>query len=178
MLRGALLAAGMVLATGCASTVIHQTMDANRLAPSPAGRAARATALRCPHRLDGVEDARDGGSQSGGLGRKAFEFANAADVVRARFVAAGFETSGDAPPLRIRIRQLYLGQNTTTKVPVAVYEVVPANGGSFIVRAQPASMNWAGSIDEAYGAYSAAMVDAQRQVIDRLNLSCNTSAVR
>lgn len=165
--------AGLLLPlAGCATTVIHERVDAQRLAAAPAA-AMRGPALRCAYRLDGVADAREA-SQSGGLGRKAFEFPDAAEVVRRQLTEAGFAgvDAGGIPGVQVKIRQLYLTQNTITKVPVAVYEVTVSTGERFVVRAQPASMNWAGSIDEAYAAYRTAMHDANRQTVERLNAAC------
>jgi hypothetical protein len=59
-----------------------------------------------------------------------------------------------------------------TKVPVAVYEVRLDGGATFTVRSQKASMNWNGTENEAYAAYSTALADATAQVVSRLNAAC------
>jgi hypothetical protein len=45
-------------------------------------------------------------------------------------------------------------------------------GATFTVRSQRASMNWNGTENEAYEAYSAALADATAQVVARLNAGC------
>jgi hypothetical protein len=72
----------------------------------------------------------------------------------------------------VGILQFYLSQNTITKIPVAVYEVRVDGGATFTVRSQRASMNWNGTENEAYEAYSAALADATAQVVARLNAGC------
>ena len=44
-----------------------------------------------------------------------------------------------------------------------------------LLRAQPTSGNWAGTQNEAYRAYAAAMQEAMRQVVVQLNAGCGAS---
>jgi hypothetical protein len=69
--------------------------------------------------------------------------------------------------------QLYLAQNLTTKVPVAVYEVAINDGAAFVVRSQKASLNWNGTEDEAYAAYARVLADVNQQLVNQLNARCS-----
>lgn len=121
-----------------------------------------------------MEDARPAGDRAGGLGKHMFVFEDAADVVRRQLSSAGLRAAAPdgAPPVTVRILQLYLTQNTITKVPVVVFEVTPEGHPTFLVRAQTASMNWNGTENEAYGAYAQAIANASTQLVSRLNLQC------
>lgn len=154
--------------TGCTPVVHHVAMAPERLvAPST-------VQLSCPWRLAAVEDARAAGDRAGGLGKHMFVFEDAAGVVRKQLAAAGLRDAAPdgAPPVTVRILQLYLTQNTMTKVPVVVFEVAPDGRPTFLVRAQTMSMNWNGTENEAYGAYAQAIANASTQLVSRLNLQC------
>jgi hypothetical protein len=153
---------------GCTRTVDHVTMDASRLVASPPS-----VRLACAYRLDDVVDARPAGDRAGGLGSHMFVFDDAPGVVRRELAATGMATGGDAgTPVQVRLLQLYLTQNTITKVPVVVLEVAPSGQAPFLVRAQKASMNWNGTQNEAYRAYADALSDATAQVALQLNARC------
>ena len=129
--------------------------------------------LACSYRLGDLADARPTGSQAGGLSGNAFEFADAAAVVRRQLLAAGLQDTANAVPVvSVRIMQLYLAQNLQTKIPVAVYEVAVDGQPPFLLRSQKASMNWNGSQNEAYAAYSRVLADVNQQLIQRLNTDC------
>lgn len=166
-LRVCLAAAALTLA-GCSAKIVRVDMDATRLAP-----VANSVHLACSYRLGALADARPAGSQAGGLSGNAFAFADAATVVRQQLLAAGLQDTGDpAPVVAVRIMQLYLAQNLTTKVPVAVYEVAVDGRPPFLLRSQKASMNWNGSQNEAYAAYAQVLADVNQQLIQRLNSDC------
>lgn len=156
-------------ATGCMSMVTHDTVQVSQL------KAAAPGTLKCGYRLEEVVDAR-GATQAGGLSAHAFDFAEAADVARRQLQTAGFRSGDDknAVPVRVRIVQLYLTQNLSTKVPVAVYRVQMGDDAPVLLRAQQSSMNWNGTRNEAYDAYSAVLGDIHRQVIATLNHRCPT----
>jgi hypothetical protein len=161
-------AAAVLTLAGCSTKVVRVDMDAARLAPT-----ASTAHLACNYRLGKLADARPAGSQAGGLSGNAFEFADAADVVRRQLLAAGLQDSANpAPVVAVRIMQLYLTQNLQTKIPVAVYEVTVADRPPFLLRSQKASMNWNGSQNEAYAAYAQVLADVNRQLIQRLNTDC------
>ena len=163
------LAAAMLTLAGCSAKIVRVDMDAARLAPT----AASTVQLACSYRLGLLTDARPAGSQAGGLNGNAFEFADAAGVVRRQLLAAGLQDSdGPVPVVAVRIMQLYLAQNLLTKVPVAVYEVAVAGRPPFLLRSQKASMNWNGTQNEAYAAYALALADLNQQLIERLNTDC------
>ena len=81
---------------------------------------------------------------------------------------AGATTDG----VRVRIMRLYMAQHHVTKIPVAVYEVTPGTAAPFLIRSQPANMNWNGTENEAYAGYSRAIEGANQQLIERLNADC------
>lgn len=161
------IAATAVLAA-CTPKVIRVEMDTARVvAPST-------LKLACPYRLEQITDARPEGDQAGGLGLRAFHFADAVGVMRRQLGPAGFVD--DAPtPVRIRLVQLYLAQSHVTKIPVAVYQMTVGEEAPVVLRSQKASMNWNGTENEAYAAYALAIADVNRQMIQALNLRCSRS---
>lgn len=166
----ATLAIGLLC--GCSTKVVRVDMDSARLA-MPAAEQGRKP-LACAYWLKEVVDAREGRGESGGLGANAFNFKDADRVVREQLLGAGLgaEATDQAPGIGVRIVQLYLSQNLTTKIPVAVYQVKVGDEPAFVIRSQKASMNWNGSEDEAYAAYSRALVGVNQQLILRLNSLC------
>lgn len=168
-----------LLLAACHGKVVRVDMDATRLAtpPLPAKHTLR---LACPYRLQDVTDARTGDGESGGLGWHAFKFSDAAQTIRSQLLAAGLSDAandaGPAPTVDVRIVQLYLAQNLTTKIPVAVYKVGVGDAPEFVVRSQTASMNWNGSQDEAYAAYARVLVDVNHQLLRELNNRCNSGS--
>jgi len=175
MRRLACLTVALVLG-GCSMKVVRVDVDPARLPPPPA---ASKTAMRlaCPYRLAEVIDARPGG-ESGGLGVHAFRFGDVAGIVRAQLKVAGLSEASDpsaatGSKVDLRIMQLYLAQNLTTKVPVAVYEVAINDGAAFVVRSQKASLNWNGTEDEAYAAYARVLADVNQQLVNQLNARCS-----
>jgi hypothetical protein len=149
-------------------------MDPTRLASSTAANARENGRVDCPYRLHEVVDVRHGGKHAGGLGVHAFAFADASALVRRQLLEAGLVDGGaePLPVVSVRLAQLYLTQNLTTKVPVAVYQVSIDEGPLFVVRAQSASMNWGSSQDEAYEAYAIALSDVNRRLVEQLNARC------
>ena len=174
MIRGRSAFAGVAFAcavlAGCAAPKVHQVrMDGARVAPLPVS-----LRVACAYRLDGVEDARETDTAAGGLGTHAFTFPDAADVLRGQLREVGV-SEHEGTPVRVRILHLYLAQNTVTKVPVAVYQLRIGDDTPVLLRAQPTSGNWAGTQNEAYRAYAAAMQEAMRQVVVQLNAGCGAS---
>ena len=160
---------------GCSQHVDKIAMDPARLvATSPAGQ-GKPLKLACAYRLQEVVDARSSGDRAGGLGNHMFVFEDAAHVVGAQLAAAGLATAGDGKLVRVRIVQLYLAQSHVTKIPVAVYEVTVAGQPAFLVRSQQATMNWNGTRNEAYAAYSRVLADANQQLLRRLNAGCEAT---
>jgi hypothetical protein len=172
--RDAVVLGLLLLASGCATKVVRVDMDATRLAPASPREIPR---LACPHRLGDVVDARPGDGESGGLGRHAFKFSNAAETIRGQLLGAGMTDAamdtGTSPAVNIRLVQLYLTQNQITKIPVAVYQVSVDGAPEFVVRSQKATMNWNGSEDEAYAAYARVLADVNQQLVRQINARCN-----
>ncbi|GAB3359605.1 hypothetical protein [Lysobacter tyrosinilyticus] len=173
--RAAALLAPLLLAA-CHGKVVRVDMDAARLAAPPTS-ARNAVRLACPYQLQEVTDARTGGGESGGLGWHAFKFSDAAQAIRSQLLASGLSDAGndtgDAPAVNVRIAQLYLAQNLTTKIPVAVYKVDVGGAPEFVVRSQSASMNWNGTQNEAYAAFARVLADVNQQLVHELNDRCN-----
>ena len=161
------LACAVAGIAGCSVKVHQVRADAPQLMQEPAQ-----VQLACDYRLQDVVDARASADRAGGLGTHLFIFDDVPGVVRQQFARAGLDVKGSGPAVDIGILKFYLAQNTTTKIPVAVYEVRVADGVPFTVRSQQASMNWNGTENEAYAAYSSALADATAQVVSRLNASC------
>lgn len=162
--------AGGVLA-GCATEVHHVRLDPARLTQgAPIARVA------CPYRLTSVDDDRPAGDRAGGLAQHMFVLEDVAGIVRGQLLDAGLSESAGTP-VRLRVLQFYLAQNTVTKIPVAVYELRIGDGKPMVIRSQLASMNWWGSEREGYRAYAAALADSVRQVVARLDAACAAPAV-
>ena len=164
-----LLAVACTLAgvAGCSVKVHQVRADAPQLMQEPAH-----VQLACDYRLQKVVDTRGSTDRAGGLGAHMFIFDDVPGAVRQQFARAGLDAQGSGPAVDISILKFYLAQNTTTKIPVAVYEVRVADRVPFTVRSQQASMNWNGTENEAYAAYSSALADATAQVVSRLNATC------
>jgi hypothetical protein len=171
-LKPSLAAMLLALLAGCTSKIVRVDMDATRLAPPAVG--AEAIVLMCDYRLGDVVDARADGGEAGGLSANAFRFPDAADVVRKQLLDAGLSADAAAPgpAVVVHIVQLYLAQNLETKIPVAVYRVAIGDEPDFVLRAQKASLNWNGTMNEAYAAYARTMADVNRQLVARLNTRC------
>lgn len=174
-LRGGM--ATLLLATaGCAITMNHVDVDASRLDIASKKR------LECPHALVEVIDARPEGEASGGVGLNLYRFEDADAVVRRSLLEAGFTEAGtDADGVRVRIMRLYVAQHQAmvyggmqqvTNIPVAVYEVRVGRSEPFLIRSQPANINWNSTETEAYAGYSLAIEGANHQLIERLNMVC------
>jgi hypothetical protein len=165
--RFAAVACIVACMAGCSVKVHQVAVDAPRLVATTS-----AVRMTCAHRLQSVVDARGSTDRAGGLGAHLFLFDDVPGVVRKQFALAGLDAQGSGPGVDVGILQFYLSQNTITKIPVAVYEVRVDGGATFTVRSQRASMNWNGTENEAYEAYSAALADATAQVVARLNAGC------
>ncbi|UHQ22846.1 hypothetical protein LVB77_19705 [Lysobacter sp. 5GHs7-4] len=164
------------LALSACSTKVHKVVvREDRLQPTPTGK--KAPRLTCAHQLADVVDARPAGNRAGGLGAHQFLLDDAPALVRKQLLSLGM-TAADAPAdadarrVAVQIKQLYLSQNTITKVPVAVYSVQVDGAAPFVIRAQAASMNWNSSEDEAYRSLSDSMHDANLQLVNTLNKGC------
>jgi hypothetical protein len=166
-IRSAVFACAMAVLAACSVKVHEVKADAPRLMAVPPN-----VRIACDYRLRDVVDARASTQRAGGLGSHLFLFDDVPAIVRGQFAAAGLDAQGEGPAVDVGILQFYLAQNTMTKVPVAVYEVRLDGGATFTVRSQKASMNWNGTENEAYAAYSTALADATAQVVSRLNAAC------
>jgi hypothetical protein len=174
------LAVAAALAMGGCATKVHKVVvreDRISAAP-PAGK--KMPGLACAFQLAEVIDARPAGNRAGGLGAHQFLLDDAPGLLRAQLLKLGM-TAADAPAdagarrVVVQIKQLYLSQNTITKVPVAVYSVQVDGGAPFVIRAQAASMNWNSTEDEAYRSLSYAMGDANSQLVTALNKDCKAN---
>ena len=157
------------LLSACSSTVNKVDVDAGRLvAGKPIG------SLSCAYRLAELNDARPSGDRAGGLGVNMMLLSDPKQLIRNEFTKAGMLSPevAEGRAVTINVKQVYLSQNLTTKIPVVVYEVRVHGQEPFIVRGQPASMNWNGTENEAYGALAKAFQVANSQVVSGLNERC------
>lgn len=165
----------MLLASlaGCSTKVVRVDMDAARLAS--AGTPAHYL-VQCDYQLGKVVDERANGAEVGGLSGNAFQFADAAGVVRQQLLSAGLldDPSMHGPHVDVHIVQLYLTQNLESKVPVAVYRVTVGNEPAFVLRSQKSSLNWNGTQNEAYAAYRRVLDDVNLQLVAQLNQRCRS----
>lgn len=160
----------MLVAASCATQVRNVSIDGAALAMP-----AKVTRLACPHRLGAVVDARQGEADGGQLGSNRLSVADAARMVHDSLSASGFDAADEGTGRRVDIELLrfYLLHNHLTKVPVVVYRVSVDAGEPFLVRAQPASMVWSGSQNEAIAGYRAGLADANARLVTRLNKGCS-----
>ncbi len=134
--------------------------------------------LHCAHRLAGVIDNRADGNAAGGIGRHAFSLAEASHLVRERLARSGFSEDMSLPGVSVEIHQLYLAQNLTTKIPVAVYRVSIDDEAPRVLRSRAASMNWNSTDDEGFRALTRALDDVDSQMIALLNARCTSKPRR
>lgn len=157
----------MLILCSCATKLTHVTMDPARLENSSVAKVA------CAYRLQEVVDARPSGDHAGGLSGNRFVFDDVADVVHRQLIHAGLTITADSSlSLSVRVLRFYLNQNNGTKIPVVVYEARIDQQPPFLIRSQQASMNWKGTQNEAYAAYSRVLLDATTQLVKRLNAGC------
>jgi uncharacterized lipoprotein YajG len=175
LIRAAAWLAAIALLAGCSTQVNKVVVRPDALPVQPQGKAPR---LACGFHLASVEDARSPGSQAGGLGRHQLVLEDAPALVTHQLhragMLAGAPTAADAHTVALQIKQLYLTQNLTTKIPMAVYSVQVDGGDPFLVRSQAASMNWNGTQEEAYDALAKALDDASQRLVTALNTRCST----
>lgn len=162
------LACALLLTGGCTTAPMERSVVAHEgLSPATTTRA-----LRCGYRLEGVVDRRHDGDAAGGIGRSAFAIEDAETLVQGRLGRLGFTADPTAPRVHVEIRQLYLAQNLTTKIPVAVYRVAVGHDAPRIMRSRAASMTWNGSREEGLRALARALDDADAQLVASLNARC------
>lgn len=166
----ALAAAGLLLAA-CSPPVKVVKVDAG----SVVGRQAQSI-NPCRFRLTSVVDARSVGEDGGGLGLNQIKLLDAPAMVQSELLKSGLLPPGaEGRDVEVRLRYLYLSQNLYTKIPVAVYSVKAEGLEEFLIRAQPARMNWAGTQGEAVSALSVAIHEANNQTMAALNKACSKS---
>lgn len=161
----------LALLSACSSTVNKVDVDAGRLvADRPIGT------LGCAYRLTELNDARPSGERAGGLGMHMMQLTDPKQLIRSEFSKAGMlpPEAAEGRAVIINVKQVYLSQNLSTKIPVVVYEVRVQGNEPFIVRGQPASMNWNGTENEAYGALAKAFQVANSLVVSGLNGRCGS----
>ena len=130
--------------------------------------------LACGYRLETVLDRRIAGDTAGSLGAHAFTIDSADALVRQRLQAHGFIDEPTLPAVSIEVRQLYIIQNQTSKVPVAVYRVIVDDDPPITLRSRSASMNWNGTEAESQRAIARALDDADAQLLQVLNTRCDS----
>ncbi|TDK23126.1 hypothetical protein E2F46_12240 [Luteimonas aestuarii] len=161
--------ASLTMATGCATSPLERrTVDHDELASAGSG-----LTLRCGYRLEKVADRRPASAAAGAIGRHAFSLEAADQLVSSRLSRIGFVEDASAPSVVIDVRQLYIAQNLSTKIPIAVYVVAIDGGPADVLRSDVASMNWNGTDQEGLRALSTAMADVERQLVGRLNSRCS-----
>ncbi len=133
------------------------------------------TSLACSYHLTEVTDARAAGDRAGGLGLNMLLLQDPAGMVKDQLLKAGMkpENSMESRGVSVRIMHMYVTQTLVTKIPVVVYEVKLENATPWLVRAQPATMNWNASGNEAHAAFSKALQLANNQMVDSLNAKCS-----
>ena len=147
--------ASLTLTMGCSTG----RLERRALAHDELASAASGPALRCGYRLDTVADRRPASAAAGAIGRHAFSLEAADQLVSSRLARLGFVEDARAPSVAIDVRQLYIAQNLSTKIPVAVYAVAVDGGPADVLRSDVASMNWNGTDQEGLRALSRAMAD-------------------
>lgn len=128
----------------------------------------------CGFRLKAVVDAR-AQADSGGLGFNQLKIDDAPGLVRGSLLDAGLlpaEAETDDRELTVVLRQMYLSQNRMTKVPVVVYTAQIPGREDVLFRAQPSTMNWNSTDDEALRSISRALHGANSQLLDWLAATC------
>ncbi len=130
--------------------------------------------LQCAYGLTGVVDARPAGERAGGLGEHMLLLDDPSELIAERLRTAGMVDGAapDAADVRIAIKRFYLTQNTMSKVPVVVLQAGIGDEPPFLVRAQPVTMNWNGTENEAYAAMARALQGAVTQLVSELNDRC------
>jgi hypothetical protein len=168
MIRSCLPILAVLSLAGCQPPVKVVDIDAARIQGTPP-----VSSNPCRFRLAGVTDGR-AESDAGGLGLNQIKIGQAPELVRDALLKSGL-LPGDATAgrdVQVSLRQLYLSQNRITKIPVVVYSVKAEGIPDFLVRAQPANMNWNGSENEALAAMSRAIHAANAQLMERLDQAC------
>lgn len=164
------LAASAALA-GCVAPPVHRVkVDAEAVRG-----AQRVSANPCGFRLRDVVDARTEGTDGGGLGLNQLKMEEAPALVRSELLKAGLlpPESPQGRDVVVTLRRIYLTQNRYTKIPVVVYSVKADGLADFLVRAQPAGMNWGSGEGEAIAAVSRAVHLANEQLMGSLDKSCH-----
>lgn len=165
----ALTVACCTLLGACAFNVHKVQVDTARLETGkPVGT------LRCAYGLTGVVDARPAGERAGGLGEHMLLLDDPSELVAERLRKAGMADASvpQAADVHITIKRFYLTQNAMSKVPVVVLQARIGEQEPFLVRAQPVTMNWNGTENEAYAAMARALQGAVTQLVSDLNGRC------
>lgn len=163
------------LSGACAFNVHKVQVDAARLdTGKPIG------ILQCRYGLLGVTDARPSGDRAGGLGEHMLLLDDPGALVATRLAAAGMADGSvpDATDVRVAVKRFYLGQNTMSKVPVVVLQAEIAGQPPLLVRAQPVTMNWNGTENEAYSAMANALQEATTRLVTELNRHCGPQSAQ
>lgn len=172
---------------GAATVLVACSSQVNKVVVRPEAFPVHARAamprLSCAYQLKALDDARAAGNHAGGLGRHQLVLEDAPTFVERYLTQAGITrphepATGSAREVSLQIKQLYLTQNQTTKIPVAVYSVWIEGEEAFLIRSQAASMNWNGSQDEAHRALAQALDDASQRLVTALNARCGAPAAR
>lgn len=164
--------AGFVLAWLTACTTVP--MDRQSVRHDTLAARSTLQPLQCGHRLAAVIDKRADGNAAGSIGRHAFSLGEATQLVRERLAMFGFDEDPSLPGVTVEIHQLYLAQNLTTKIPVAVYRVTVNDETPHVLRSRAASMNWNSTDDEGFRALARALDDVDAQMIALLNARCTS----
>ncbi|MEO8161030.1 MAG: hypothetical protein ABI588_06395 [Arenimonas sp.] len=168
MKRVWLQAVAVALLAGCGGTVKQVHLDSTTMVG-----AQLASSNRCQFRLKDVIDARAQGGEAGGLGWNQLRVADGPALLRGELLKAGLLPAGaQGRDVVVNLKQMYMTQNRTTKVPVVVYQVQADGLAPFLVRAQPTRMNWNSSDDEALSGLSRALHEANSQLMSVLQKSC------
>lgn len=163
------IAIGVLLLSACTYNVHRVQVDTARLETGkPVGT------LQCAYGPAEVLDARPAGDRAGGLGEHMLLLDDPTALITERLRTSGMGDGAvpGAVAVRISIKRFYLTQNTMSKVPVVVLQAGIGDAPPFLVRAQPVTMNWNGTENEAYAALANALQSAVAQLVTELNGRC------
>jgi hypothetical protein len=161
------VAVGLLLG-GCSMQVTQVSLDSSSVVGSQS-----VSINPCGFRLAEVIDGRVDGGEAGGLSMNQLKVEDGPALLRVELLKAGLRPpDADGRDVRIELKQMYMTRNRLTKVPVVVYAVQADGMAPFLVRAQPARMNWNGTDHELLAGLSLAVHEANAKLMASLDGAC------